>query len=62
MDKLLYVPNNGVPYWAQGVSRVQVVTPAPLDMDAFFDPPLLHSLLSVYQCGVLPVDVVVHHF
>ena len=45
MDVHSYVLDQDVPHWAKGVPLIQVVTPAPPDMNTFLDSPLLHSSL-----------------
>ena len=37
MDVHSYVLDQDVPHWAKGVPLIQVVTPAPPDMNTFLD-------------------------
>ena len=62
MDVHSYVLDQDVPHWAKGVPLIQVVTPAPPDMNTFLDSPLLHSFLPFYNSGFLPIDAMVKNF
>ena len=57
-----YVLDQNVPHWAEGVPLIQIVTPAPPDINALLDSSLLHSFLPFYYGGFLPIDAMVKNF